>query len=141
MYVYTPIQINLSQVLNISDGYKLILIKYKLFGTVFERDSFIFLSFSILSILMQAFLMSYLSIFFYFNINFILRFMKVRCSGYDYEKKINLFEKKIQLIPLTFFGSPTYLHYSFNHPKKYWTAYIYTFKKKIKIFMESKKKC
>lgn len=112
MYVYTPIQINLSQVLNISNGYKLIfnLLKYKLFGTVIERDSFIFLSFSILSILMLAFLMSYLSIFFYFNINFILRFMKVRCSGYDYEKKINLFEKKIQLIPLTFLVAlPTFI--------------------------------
>lgn len=66
--------------------------------------------------------------------------MKVRCSGYDYEKKINLFEKKIQLIPLTFLVAlPTFI--TLFTPKKYWTAYIYTFKKKIKIFMESKKKC
>lgn len=36
--------------------------------------------------------------------------MKVRCSGYDYEKKINLFEKKIQLIPLTFLVAlPTFI--------------------------------
>lgn len=67
--------------------------------------------------------------------------MKVRCSGYDDEKKINLFEKKNPINSADIFGSPTYLHYSFDHQKKYWTAYIYTFKKKIKIFMENKKKC
>lgn len=67
--------------------------------------------------------------------------MKVRCSGYDYEKKINLFEKKIQLIPLTFLVAlPTFITL-LTTKKKHWTAYIYTFKKKIKIFMESKKKC